>query len=281
VQSGGPTSFNWTRYDVLVDGARARGLAVLANLAYSPSWARPSGTNDKFAPDTSERRDAYARFAAAAVARYRDRVSAWEIWNEPNNTMFWQPAPNTASYAALLRHAYPAVKAADPAATVIAGATSPASTASGMIDEVQFIQGVYAAGGRGFFDAWSHHPYDFNLAPGSAHKDSAWWQMYGSTPSIRSTMEANGDGAKKLWGTEHGLPSSGYGTLNESIQAAWLDQAHQLWRGFTWAGPLFNYMVRDSASPGNAGYWYYMGLARDDWSRKPAFSVIQRAAATP
>ena len=278
VQSGGATSFYWARYDAMVDGAQARGLQILANLAYSPAWARPGGTNDKFAPDTAERRDAYARFAAAAVERYRGRIGAWELWNEPNNTMFWQPAPNAASYAALLASAYPAIKTVDPAATVIAGATSPAATAGGRIDEVQFIQGVYAAGGRGHFDAWSHHPYDFNLAPGTSNPDSGWWQMYGSTPSIRSVMAANGDGAKKLWATEHGLPSSGYGALTEATQAAWLGQAHQLWRGFSWAGPLFNYMMRDSASPGNTGYWYYLGLSRDDWSRKAAFTVVQQAA---
>jgi hypothetical protein len=278
VQSGGPSSFSWAKYDGLVNAAKARGFSVLANLAYTPSWARPSNTTDKYAPDTTERREAYARFVTAAVTRYRDRISVWEIWNEPNNTMFWQPAPNASSYTALLRDAFPAVKAADPSATVIAGATSPAPTSGGMIDEVQFIQGVYAAGGRNYFDAWSHHPYDFNLAPGSAHPDSAWWQMYGSSPSIRSVMEANGDAGKKVWGTEYGLPSSGYGSLTEAIQADRLRTAFTLWRGYAWAGPIFNYMVRDALSPGNAGYWYYMGVTRNDWSRKPSFAVMQQAA---
>jgi len=280
VQWSGSNSFSWAKYDPLVSAARARGLSVVANLAYTPSWARPSGTTDKFAPDTNERRQAYARFVTSAVSRYRDQIGAWEIWNEPNNTMFWQPSPNASSYAALLRQAFPAVKAADPAATVIAGATSPAATGNGMIDEVQFIQGVYAAGGRGYFDAWSHHPYDFNLAPGTAHPDSAWWQTYGSSPSIRSVMEANGDGAKKVWATEYGLPSTSYGSLTEATQAERLGQAFTLWRGFAWAGPIFNYMVRDTVSPGNAGYWYYMGVARNDWSRKPSFAVMQRAAAS-
>jgi hypothetical protein len=278
VQWHGPGSYQWARYDHLVDAARAHGLQVLANLAYSPSWARPAGASDKFAPDTAERRDAFARFAAAAATRYRDRVSAWEIWNEPNNPIFWQPLPNPASYAALLRAAYPALKAASPAATAIAGATAPAPTSGGLIDEVEFLQRVYAAGAAGYFDAWSHHPYDFNLAPGSPHKDSAWWQTYGTSPSIRSLMEAHGDGAKKVWATEYGVPSAGYGRLSEAVQAAWLGEAYAQWRAKPWGGPVFNYMLRDGVAPRVSSFWYYIGVVRDDWTRKPAFAVMQQAA---
>ena len=224
VQRVGPTAYNWANYDALVAKARARGLKLLGSLAYSPAWARPAGATDKFGPDTVARREAFARFAATAAARYRDSVTAWEVWNEPNNTMFWEPAPNAAQYVELLKLTNQAIKNANPAATVVAGATSPAPNAEGLIDEVTFIQGVYAAGGRGHFDAWSHHPYDFNLPPGTQHPDSAWWQTYGATPNIRSVMEANFDGHLKVWATEYGLPSANYLLLNEAIQAQWLGE---------------------------------------------------------
>ena len=279
VQANGSNAHDWARYDALIGAARARGLDVLGTLAYSPDWARPAGTTNKFGPDNASRRDAFARFAAAAATRYRDSVRAWEIWNEPNNTMFWEPLPNPASYAALLQHTYGAIKNASPSATVVAGATAPAPTWEGLIDEVDFIQGVYAGGGRGHFDAWSHHPYDFNLPPGTPHKDSAWWETYGLTPSIRSVMEANGDGAKKIWATEYGLPSAGYGHLTEATQAAWLESAFTQWRAFPWAGPIFNYMVRDGVAPRISAYWYHVGVVRDNWTRKPVFAVMQQATA--
>ena len=63
VQWDGQGSFNWSKYDPLVDAARARGFTVLADLAYSPTWARPAGTTDKFGPDTDARRSAFAAFA--------------------------------------------------------------------------------------------------------------------------------------------------------------------------------------------------------------------------
>ena len=44
-------TYDWTIYDRLVGEARKRGLSVVANLAYTPSWARPAGaTDDKYAP---------------------------------------------------------------------------------------------------------------------------------------------------------------------------------------------------------------------------------------
>ena len=33
--------------------------------------------------------------------------------------------------------------------------------------------------------------------------------MYGTYPSLRSTMTDNGDGGKKIWATEFGAPTNG------------------------------------------------------------------------
>ena len=57
-------SYDWSRYDRTIAAATSRGLDVVANLAYTPAWARPSGADDdKWAP--SDPAD-YARFARAA-----------------------------------------------------------------------------------------------------------------------------------------------------------------------------------------------------------------------
>lgn len=63
---------------------------------------------------SDELRRAFQVFAGKVAARYKGRVKAYEIWNEPTYTM-----GNTV-YANLLKAAYPPIKAADPAATVIA-----------------------------------------------------------------------------------------------------------------------------------------------------------------
>ena len=52
----------------------------------------------------------YATFAATVVIRNRDRVSDWEIWNEPNLPRFLGFAERQAAvYTGLLKAAYPAI----------------------------------------------------------------------------------------------------------------------------------------------------------------------------
>lgn len=279
VQWHGRTSWDWRKYDPLVDAARARGFMVLANLAYSPSWARPAGTSDKFGPDTADRRAAYSTFVAQAVTHFAGRVSNWEIWNEPNGSMFWQPRPSAADYTALLRGAYASIKAVDPNAFVVAGATAPAPNDAGHVDEVSFLQAVYANGGGGSFDAWSHHPY--TVSPSLAHPDNAWHELAGTTPSIRSVMTANGDGGKRVWGTEFGPTTGGSAShvLSEPAAANQVTEAYTLWRGYGWAGPLFVYTERDKLPYGaSADSFNYYGMLRYDFSPKPAWSAYRALA---
>jgi polysaccharide biosynthesis protein PslG len=282
IQPSGPQSFVWSRYDSLVDAANSRGLKVLGTLAYAPTWAQSSECAGSF---MCKPRDAeeYGRWAAASVAHFRGRVSNWEIWNEPNISGFFQPRPDVALYTAMVRAAYPKIKAADPQAFVLAGATAPAANDAQRIDEVSFLQGVYANGGRGFFDAWSHHPYTHPNPPGNVHQDSAWYQMYGSSPNMRSVMTAQGDGAKQIWATEYGPPTSGTpGAVSEAMQAQTVADAYRLWRGYTWAGPLFWYCDRDLDPLGaSTESWRYFGLLRYDLSRKPAWDAYRVSASAP
>jgi arabinogalactan endo-1,4-beta-galactosidase len=52
-------------------------------------------------------------------------VRAVEIWNEPNHAWFWPSGPDPARYAEMLKAAYGAAKAADPASTVLLTGISP------------------------------------------------------------------------------------------------------------------------------------------------------------
>ena len=47
------------------------------------------------------------------ATRYKGKVSAYEVWNEPNGKVFWDPEPDAAQYTELLKAAYPAIKAAE------------------------------------------------------------------------------------------------------------------------------------------------------------------------
>jgi hypothetical protein len=109
--------------------ARA-GIDVLGLIVRSPAWAAQH-PGQPFSPprDPAD----YAAFAKVLVARYGPGgelwrahpevtprpVRAWQIWNEPNIANYWSAQPFMAGYAKLLGAAYPAIKQADPGATVV------------------------------------------------------------------------------------------------------------------------------------------------------------------
>jgi polysaccharide biosynthesis protein PslG len=291
IQRGGRNSYDWEAIDRVVRGARDRGMRVLGTIVYTPAWARPSGTSATYGPDPAT----YALFARRAVRHYSAMgVHAYEVWNEPNVSAFWTPAPNAAAYTRLLQAAYPAMKAADPGATVLTGGTAPALTdtpSGGLLDwlrpgngtgvgPVEWLGQIYANGGRGFFDGVAHHPYCWPAMPGQVEAWSAWHQMYGSDPSLRSLMADNGDGAKAIWATEFGVPTDGpSGThVSESVQASMVAKAYRVWRGYGWGGPLFTFSGRDRGTNRSTNQNFF-GLVRRDFSRKPAFGAYRKAAA--
>jgi hypothetical protein len=278
VQQNGASAYDWTATDAVIRGALARGMQVLATIVYTPVWARPAGTSPTYAPDPS----AYATFAAAAARHYAAfGVHAFEIWNEENQVNAWTPAPSAPAYAALLKLAYPAIKAADPSATVVTGGLSPTSSDGTNIAPVDFLQAVYAAGGEGSFDAVGMHPYCWPAMPGDAADWSAWYQMYGTSRSLRSVMVAAGDGNLKIWATEYGAPTNGpAGTyVSQATQAAMISRAFQVWSGYSWAGPLFVYQGRDQGTD-TASYDNFFGFLNYDGTPKPAFAAYQQAVAT-
>jgi hypothetical protein len=269
IQPSGPSAYNWSITDRIVDAARARGLNVIGILDYTPAWARPSGTT-QFNPPTDPA--AFARFSAAAAGRYRGRVATYEVWNEPNQSYFWRPEPNAAAYTALLRAAYPAIKAADSGAFVLGGATTGgwSGTSGPKLDPVVFLDRVYAAGGGGYFDAWSHHPYTFNLAYSPS---SAWSKMAETSPSISSVMAAHGDAGKPLWATEFGASTA---DISEAAQAQLVKDATAKWSGYSWAGALCWYSFKDTGKKRKDSEQNF-GLVRYDWSAKPALQAYRSA----
>jgi hypothetical protein len=278
IQSGGPSSYNWSAVDRVVQGATARGIKVLAGILYTPSWARPSGTSATYGPDPTQ----YATFAATAVQHYAAMgVHTYEVWNEPNTTAFWTSKPDPAAYTRLLKAAYPAIKGADSTATVLTGGTAPAPSDGTQISPIDFLKGIYANGGRGFFDAVAHHPYCWPANPGDAQGWSAWYQMYGTSPSLRSVMTDNGDSAKKIWATEFGAPTNGPSGsyVSEATQASMLTKAYQLYRSYDWAGPLFFYQGRDAGTTTDTRENFF-GLTRYDSTTKPAYTAYQQATAS-
>jgi len=137
--------YTWRDYDQLTEGLIKRGIRILYILDYSNKLYEKERS-----VLTSEGRAAFAAFAAAAAARYRGKDILWELWNEPNIS-FWKPQPSADAYMKLAHATIPAIRKADPDATVIAPATSEVA--------LSFLEECFKRGMLDLVDGVTVHPY--------------------------------------------------------------------------------------------------------------------------
>jgi hypothetical protein len=273
----GKGQYNWTPADNVANAAAARGLKILADVAYTPSWARAAGTVSTNPPT---KMSDYSDFLKAAVAHYAPLgVHAWEIWNEPNITAMWAPKPSIPLYTSMLKVAYPAIKLVDPSATVVTGGFSPGydATDGSQYLPLTFLKGIYANGGKGFFDAVGHHPENF---PYPVTKVASW-NAFQQSNDLYAYMSSMGDGSKTIWGTEFGYPTgTGSKAVSESSQGDLIAQGLEVWKGLSFHGPIFMYSLQDEGTDLNNTY-SNMGLIHYDGTLKPGYTRVMQALRAP
>jgi hypothetical protein len=276
VQYSSSSSFTWSSYDNLINALAAHHLHGLGVILFTPPWNRnPSCGGGVECPPADI--SAFATFAAEVAARYKsDGMHDWEIWNEPNNYNFWAIKTDCNAYTALLKVTYPAIKKVDPNAVVVTGGLAPETTDAHNTSPTDFLSCIYKAGGEPYFDAVGDHPYTYPLSPANDGA-GAWNQMISTTPSLRSIMIANGDSNKKIWITEFGTPTDGPDPqwyVSEAQQSQMVIDTMQLYKSYTWAGPLFWYTFKDNGTSTSTNENFF-GLVRADGSTKPAYTTLQ------
>lgn len=277
-----PGVYRWTDPDHLVDALRGNGAQILMRVHGTPAWARPPGTHLSHPPQNTAD---FAAFMRQLAARYRGQVAAYEIWNEPNLDYEWGfRRPDAAQYTALLKAAYEAVKAVDPGAKVIAAGLSTtgqgSDTAAGDLD---YLQAMYDAGARGYFDALGSHPYGFGRDP---EEDDPWGLALARVAQQREIMVANGDAATPVWITEMGWALATHWNLgddhsagvDELTQADYLQRAlDRIQRDWPWieAAFLFNldFSYVSWYPAGEQMRWY--AILNPDRTPRPAYTALR------
>lgn len=215
-----PGDFRWAHQDSVVDATVAAGIRAYGLIVYSPSWARPAGTGGKHRPvvDGSVARGdtAYAHFAAVAARRYRRKIQAWELWNEPNIPNFWADerdgrdrGPDPQDYLRLYRLARDSIRAAVPTVTVVpAGLSSGPRRMPPPADRRSRPAGYPAAG---YLDAMLRagfrpslialHPY--TVEPIGV--DSSGRPVNPIVSSVEAVLDEHGLEKTRLWVTEWGV----------------------------------------------------------------------------
>jgi hypothetical protein len=293
VQPSADAEPDFSALDTAVDAAAARGIRVLLILNYGTEW---TGGAHTFPSDDT----AWTGIVEATVAHFQGQVQAYEVWNEPNFARFGTYGDGSVEarrlrYWQLVRLAHERVKAGCAGCVVLAGASGVGDAASETRNDnesAQWLDWAYANGFRDSFDAVAHHPYPaWNMGRSPARPECAtrWWAMFGpddpkcgELAAVRAVMVARGDGAKKIWGTEFGYPSTGTGItkLTAATVRDHLEEGVRNWRALTYTGPLFLYSFRDAAVCGAdpADAECHFGLTDTAGvAKQPAYDSLQLA----
>jgi len=276
VQFGGQDSFDWTLLDREVHSALAAHMSVDLVIDGCPPWAAAKGASGDSEPSPASAAQ-FAAWAGDVAQRYGPQgVKYYEIWNEPNDSKFWQPKVNPAFYAKMLTASYKAIKKAEKNAYVIAGGLAPVTNAHGSMSAISFLNSMYAHGAKPYFNAIATHPYSFPALPDTYEPWSAWSQMSQTSPSLRGVMARYKDSGKPIWITEFGAPSDGPNGVGAYGEAAELKQAITLSKSTRWIAAIYIYSWQDLGTKKwtNAD-WF--GLLNHAGKPKPAYQAAKAA----
>ncbi|MFI0908345.1 helix-turn-helix domain-containing protein [Streptomyces sioyaensis] len=127
-------TFDWANLDRLVAAAQRTHLDSLFTFGGTPSWAAPRGHKSLYhdgartaPPDRLADWDA---FVAALAARYRGRISAYELWDTVNDRHFYSGSVHT--MADMVRRASRIIKRTDPDALLVCPSMGHLHEAAGL-----------------------------------------------------------------------------------------------------------------------------------------------------
>lgn len=193
--------YDWAWLDHIVDDATSRGLKPWLQTSYGNGLYKGGGGDNLGAgmPVSEEALAGYYHWVAAMVARYKDKVNDWEIWNEPN---FGDNSTNTPQMAAAFNiRTANIIKKIQPTATI-------SGLALGHFDYVyveEFFKYIDKKNKMHLFDNMTYHDYAYN-------PDANYHEVY----LFRMLLDKYGGTKVKLRQGENGAPSSG-GPLRGAI----------------------------------------------------------------
>jgi hypothetical protein len=193
-----PGVYAWDASDDMVRVANASGLDLVVRLDMPPDWAVVEQGPLPF--DLP----AYADFVEAVAARYRGRVLAYVVWNEPNLAVEWgRGVAEPWAYVGVLGAAYRRIRAADPGALVVAAGLAPTNENSERaMDDRDFLRAMVQAGAAACFDVLAAHDYGYGLPPDDPYGAHGGLNL-ARLLDLRQIMTGHGDD-KPIWITELG-----------------------------------------------------------------------------
>ncbi|MGH2365336.1 MAG: cellulase family glycosylhydrolase [Chloroflexota bacterium] len=284
------TKFNkpsWDKYDKIVNLINEFGLQAIIRLDQPPNWSRHDNSDPNAPPDNL---NDYGDFVYDVVHHLRSKgIRYYQIWSEPNIYPNWgnQP-PNPAAYTQMLKIAYQRAKEADPNAVILSAPLAiTLETSSRNMSDLAFLQAMYDAGAKPYFDVMSANAYGLGLPPTDpADPNKLNFQR---VQLLHDVMVKNDDAAKPVWFDEFGWDAPPpdmsaqtdpyhleWGRVTEQQQADYTRQAIALARSWPWVGVInIWYFRQDGTRDSPADSEYYFRMVNPDFSPTPLYAAVQ------
>jgi hypothetical protein len=225
-----------TAVDAAMDTAQRNGLAVMLSLSDAPAWAQTkSGPNAKLT----------AWLVLNLAQRYPKALQAVELFPGANLATAWGAAPNPAAYCALFQAAQYSIQQARLPLLLVAGGLTPLANqpASGDVDDLQYLQGMYQSGAAASMAIISLRFQDLTGEPLQA-PDGQEHRVLRHYEEVRQVMLQNNHQHGMLWITTFSWPSGRIQAADSvyqqtSQQSSWLTQAYRQLRAQLYIGAAF------------------------------------------
>ena len=186
-----PGAWKFELLDRYVDIATKQKVKILLTLGQTPRWAsaRPNDEspygNPGWPAEPANLKD-WRNYVRTVATRYRGKIRAYEVWNEPDLKSFY--SGSVEQMVVLAKEAHTILKQVDPQISVL----SPGGTDG--TPDFQWQRDYFRRGGGKYADAISQHFYPKSAAPEDLGKYIS---------QMRAVMAEFGL-AQPLWNTEAG-----------------------------------------------------------------------------
>ncbi len=288
-------SFDWDKSDQIVATFEKYGLQIIARLDRPPAWARKAKSIPQSPPANF---DDYGDFVDAFVRRYTGRIHYIQIWNEPNIFPEWGDQPvNPTEYVALLKIAYARAKAANPNLRVLSAplaitlgeSWSPGSTQWRHMNDLQYLDAMYQAGAKDYFDILSANAFGLRATPDDP--PDAQRLNFQRVALARQVMERYGDANKAVWINEYGWNASPsdfpaeelmWGRVTEPQQAEYTVRGIAEGRArWLWVGVFNIWYFRQVGDITPDRSDYYFRMVDVDFTPRLVYLRVKEAATFP
>ena len=282
----------WTFHaaDKLLEETERRHLHVIARLGQTPIWAGGAEGVDSemakydFPPEDLALWENYCRTISE---RYAGRITAYQIWNEPNLSREWgNRPPDAAEYTEVLRICSTAIRAADPNAIIISAGLAP----TGNLDDTAhrddvYLDAMYRAGFQHYVDVVGVHAPGYSAptyGPDDAEQAGRGrWFAFRRVEDLRKIMIQHGDAARQMailemgWTVDQIHPDYAWFAVTEQQQAQYMVEAYEYIRAnwSPWVGLVsMIYLPRATWTEADEEYWW--SIATPQNGTRPVFGAL-------